>query len=104
MKRVLLILAVLGNLAFVAGQAQAHEHYYYGRPHYAYYAPRVIVPPVVVGARVYAVPAPVVVPPPPVYPAPVYVAPGYGCPRYYAPAPSVGVYYRSRGLSIGIGF
>jgi hypothetical protein len=92
MRRVLMILAVLGILGLAAGQAQAHGYYYhpaYHHGYYGYYAPVVVRPAVVVPVA-----------PPGYYSAypPVY---GY---RYYAPCPRYGVYYQGRGLSIGIGF
>jgi hypothetical protein len=85
MRRFAMTLAVLGILCFAAGQAQADGHYSH-HGHHGWYAP-VIVPRPVVVAR------PIV----PVYP-PVC---GY---RYYQPWPASGFYYRSPGLSIGVGF
>ncbi len=97
MKRVVLILAVFGILCLASSLAQANgphgSHGYHGHPgyHHGYYAaPRTVYRPVYVGVPRYA-------------PAPVYYGPA--CyPGYYTPYPSVGVYYRSRGLSLGIGF
>ena len=99
MKRVAMILTVLGILSLAAGQVQAHDFYHhpsYHHGYYGYYAPVVVRPPVFVAPRV-VVPVAVAVAPRVYYP-PVC---GY---RYYAPCPRYGVYYQSRGLSIGIGF
>jgi hypothetical protein len=92
MKRIALILAVLGVLCVGVGQARAdawHHGYHHGG-YYGYQRPVVVVrPPVWV--------APPVVVPVPVYP-PVYR------PYCYQPAPAAGFYYRGSGVSIGIGF
>ena len=97
MKRVAWILTVLGILCFATGQAQAHDWYHnghHGPYHGGYYGPVVVRPQVVVVPRVVV---PVGPPPEVVYP-PVY---RYRC---YEPVPSGGFYYRSRGLSIGVGW
>ena len=98
MKRVALILTVLGILGFAASQVQAHDFYHHGGYHGgyygSYYGPVVVRPPVWVAPRVVV---PVPVPPPVVY------RPAYGYP-YCAPCPRYGFYYQSRGLSLGIGF
>jgi hypothetical protein len=91
MKRVALILAVLGILCVAAGRIQAHEFRYGHGPYYGVYRAPVVIPP-----RVWVAP-PVVVPVPPSPPA-------YQYPYPYYPAPSYGFYYRGRGLSIGVGF
>ena len=97
MKRVALILAVLGILSVAAGQVQAHDHHYYANPYYGRYcAPRVVYPPVFIGPEA-------IVGGPRIIPAPVYSRPVY-YPRYYAPVPRYGFYYQGRGLSLGIGF
>jgi len=108
MKRVAVVLVVVGIVAGLASMAQAQSpavlanvavaavsghHHHPPVPGYAWYGPPVPPRPVVV------VPAPtVVVPPPP----PVYVAPPQPCYRYYRPYS--GIYYQNRGVSIGIGF
>jgi hypothetical protein len=103
MKRVAMILAVLGILSLAAGQVQAHGPYHHPSYHHGYYGyrgpavvyPRVMVrPPVVIAPRI-VVPVPIV--------PRAYYPPAYGY-RYYAPCPRYGVYYQSRGLSLGIGF
>jgi hypothetical protein len=91
MKRIALMLAILGILSVAAGQAQAHEHHYAYGHHYGWYAPVVVRPQWVAPPRAI-VTVPVARP---VYPY------GYG---YYYPGPACGVYYQSRGLSIGVGF
>ena len=101
MKRVAWILTVLGILCLATGQAQAHDwhhgghHGYHGAYYGGYYGP-VVVRPQVCGRspsdrsgwlprqrwsirRCTAI-------------------------RYYEPVPSAGFYYRSRGLSIGVGW
>ena len=90
MRRVALILTILGTLCVAAGQAQAND-FHHGRGYYygGYHGP------VVVRTPVWAAPAVVV-------PAPVYPR-VYG-PRCYYPGPSYGFYYQGRGLSIGVGF
>jgi hypothetical protein len=98
MRRVALILTVLGILGVAASQVQAHDFYhhggYYGRYYGSYYGPVVVRPPVYYAPRV-VVPVPVA--PRAYYPP----ACGYRC---YTPYPYYGFYYQSRGLSIGIGF
>jgi len=97
MKRVAWILTVLGILCFATGQAQARDWYhsgYYGPHRGPYYGPVVVRPQVVVVPRMMAPPPP---PPPMMYP------PAYPYP-YYQAVPSGGIYYRGRGLSIGIGW
>ena len=100
MRRVAYVLAVLGVLCVAAGQAQANGPYYYGGHHHGYYH----------GGYYSAYVAPVVVPrvvvsaPAVVYPRPTYYRSCYDYP-YYAPLPpTTGFYYRSRGLSLGIGW
>ena len=89
MRRIALMLAILGILCVAAGQVQAHEyHYVYGH-HHGWCVPVVVRPHVWVGPRA-VIPVPVARP---VYP--------YGC---YYPGPACGVYYQGRGLSIGVGF
>ncbi len=103
MKRVTLMLAVLGLLCVAAGRAQGHDfHYAYG-PHYGYYAP-VVRGPIAVAPRVVV---PVRVAPRVVY-RPVY---GYypypycvPSPYYYGPSPYYGFYYQSGGVSLTVGF
>jgi hypothetical protein len=97
MKRAAWILTVLGILWMSAGAAQAdwyHHGPHHGPYHHGYCGPVVARPPVMV-YRPMVVP---VAPPPPVVYQPVYP---YG---YYRPAPVGGIYYRGRGLSIGIGW
>jgi hypothetical protein len=89
MRRIALMLAILGILSVAAGQVQAHEHHYAYGPHHGWYAPVVVRPHVWVAPRA-VMPVPVA---PSVYP--------YG---YCYPGPAYGVYYQSRGLSIGVGF
>ena len=97
MKRIALILAVLGILSVAVSQAQAHEHHYYARPYYSqYYGPTVVYPPVFLGPAA-------MVGGPRILPVPVYPSPAY-YPRYYPPAPRFGLYYQNRGVSLGIGF
>jgi len=99
MKRIAMILAVLGILSVAASQVQAHEHhyYYYAKPYYGrYYAPRVVYPPVILGPEA-------MIGSPRILPVPLYPQPAY-YPRYYAPVPRYGFYYQNRGLSLGIGF
>ena len=92
MKRVALILAVVGILCVSAGQAQAKKyhhghggyHHGHGGYHRGYHSRVIVHPPVVVRPRV-------------VYP-PVYQY------RYYAPHQSFGFQYRGRGVSVGVGF
>jgi hypothetical protein len=95
MKRVAWILTVVGILGFAAGAAQAHGPYY--EVHRGGYHG-----PVVVQPRVWAPPARVIVAPPPP-PAAYYYQPPCRY-RYYEPAPSVGLFYRGRNLSIGVGW
>jgi hypothetical protein len=112
MKRVACVLAVLAALCVVAGQAQAygpyyhnghHNSYYHGGYHHGYYGsvvvPRVYVTPQVVFPAV--MPTPTAICPQPLFYRPAYVYPSY---PYYAPAPAAGFYYRSRGLSLGVGW
>jgi hypothetical protein len=97
MKRVALILTVLGIIGFAVSQVQAHDFYHHSghyRGDYGHYGPVVVRPPVLVAPQVV-----VAVPVPPT----VVYRPAYGYP-YYAPCPRYGVYYRSRGLSLRIGF
>jgi hypothetical protein len=97
MKRVAMILTVLGILSLAAGQVQAHDYYHhpsYHHGYYGHYAPVVVRPQVVYAQRV-VVPVPVA--------TRVYYPPVCGY-QYYAPYLRYGVYYQSRGLSIGIGF
>jgi len=100
MRRTLLVLATLGILGLAANRAMAddwhhgHHHGYYGWPQTTIVVPRPLIrPEVIVPAPVYAAP---------VYPSTVYpsVSP-YG---YYYPAPAAGVYVRTPGVSIGVGF
>jgi hypothetical protein len=99
MRRIALVLTVLGILCVAVGQAQAHGPYYYGGHHRAYYAP------VVVSAPVWATPRVVVAAPVVVYRRPVCYPSAYSYPSpYYAPVPRAGFYYQSRGLSLGIGW
>jgi hypothetical protein len=106
MKRVALILVAFAALAVVGTPALADHRYHHGHGgvYINYAMPRVV------AAPVYAYPAypPAAVYPAPaaVYPSPVYSAPPayyYGTPAYY-PAPGAYLQYRSRGLSIGLGF
>jgi hypothetical protein len=98
MRRVALILAVLGVLCVGVGQAQAYGPYHHGH-HRAYYGPMVVRPPV------WAVPQVVVAAPVVVYRQPACYPPVYSYPyRYYAPVPRAGFYYQGRGLSLGIGW
>jgi hypothetical protein len=98
MKRIAWILTVLGILWMSAGAAQADWYHgpHYGPHHHGYCGPVVVRPPVVIARPVVV---PVGPPPPPVVYQPVYP---YSC--YYQPAPAGGIYYRGRGLSIGIGW
>lgn len=102
MKRVALILTVLGILCLASSQAYAHgghrggHHDGYAVHHGGHYCGPVVRPQVWVGPRVI-VP---VAPPPAVMYRPAYP---YAYP-YYAPAPSGGFYYRGRGLSLGVGW
>jgi hypothetical protein len=98
MKRIALILAILGILSVAVGNVQADEfhrghgaHYgaYYGGHHHG---------PVVVRSPVWA--APLVVTPYLVH-RPYYY---YGYPEYYYPRPSYGFYYQGSGLSVSVGF
>jgi hypothetical protein len=98
MRRVAYVLAVFGILCVAASQAQAHNPYYHNGYHHAYYGPAFIGPRVVVVSRV-AVPTAIC--PQPLFYRPVYSYPY--CPSY-APAPGAGFYYRSRGVSLGIGW
>jgi hypothetical protein len=113
MKRVALIVAVFAVLAVFASPALAgHGYYHHGYGHHHGYhhhgysnfglylgAPSTVVVP----APVYTYPAysPTVV----TYPSPtvVYPRPAYVVPRAYV-APGGYIGYRSRGLSIGLGF
>jgi len=95
MKRMLLSLVAIGILAVTANQAFAHDWYGGGHHNPGYYR------------SYYGMPLP---PPPPCFdmlppPPPPFVIgrPAYGY-RYYAPVPRSGIYYRNRGISIGIGF
>lgn len=91
MKRVALILAVVGILCVSVGAAEAHNYHYGHHGHHG---------PVVVHPRVW-VPPPVVVRPRVVYP-PVYRYDyGYG---YYDCPPSFGFQYHGNRVSIGVGF
>jgi hypothetical protein len=85
MRRVTLILAILGILCVAVGQVQAHGYHHNHGPAYyhGYRGPVVMRPPVVIA--------------PPIYP-PIYR------PRCYEPVPYYGFYYQGRGLSIGVGF
>jgi hypothetical protein len=100
MKRAAWILIVLGILCFATSQAQAHDWYHGGYHGYRGPAYGGFYGPVVVGPRVVVVPQVVV----PVAPPPVVVYPPAYRYRYYAPVPSGGIYYRGRGLSIGVGW
>jgi hypothetical protein len=104
MRRVAFALTVLGILCVAAGQAQAHYPYYHSVHHHAYYSSAVIRPNVFIAPRVVVqavVPAPTAICPQPLFYRPVYTCPAY---PYYAPVPSAGFYYQSRGLSLGIGW
>jgi hypothetical protein len=98
MKRVLLILAALGNLGVAASQVQAHEYHYWHGGYYAGYAyPRVLVRPWVAPGTV----CPPVVYPPVVYPS--VAVPGVAAyPTYVGPA--AGFYYNGPRVSVGVGF
>jgi hypothetical protein len=102
MKRVAMILAVLGILVAASSQVQAHDHHYSAKPHHGQYysrycGPSVVYPPVVYGPGAF-------VGGPRLLPIQSYSRPVYYYPRYYAPVPRYGFYYQNRGLSLGIGF
>ncbi|MFZ1934896.1 MAG: hypothetical protein WCB27_17400 [Thermoguttaceae bacterium] len=102
MRRVACVLTVLGILCVAVGEAQAHNPYFHNQYHHAYHGSVVVHPRVYVAPRVVVPVAPV---PTVVYPQPLYYSPMYGCGYpYYAPVPAAGFYYRSRGLSLGIGW
>jgi hypothetical protein len=91
MKRVALILAVVGILCLGIGQIQANDFHHGHHGYYGGYRHG----PVVVARPIWIAPAAVV--PYAVYP-PVYR------PWYYYPGTASGFYYQGRGVSIGIGF
>ncbi len=92
MKRIAMALAIL--LCGAVGGAQAHGYHHGPGHHYSYYPHNRSV--VVVRPSVWINP-PLVVPS---Y-SPLYNYGNYGC---YDRYPASGFYYRSRGLSIGVGF
>jgi hypothetical protein len=97
MKRVAWILTVLGILCLAGSQAQADNRHHGGHPaYYGHHCGPVVRPQVWIGPRVIV---PVAPPPAVVYP-PAYP---YAYP-YYAPVPSGGIYFRGRGLSLGVGW
>ncbi|MEN6452508.1 MAG: hypothetical protein ABFC96_18620 [Thermoguttaceae bacterium] len=102
MRRLVLMLGAVTVICVAARAVQAHDHWGCG-PYRPVYRP-VVRTPIVVTPRV-VVPARMA-PPPVAYPPPVYGYYPYVAPRpcYYAPAPACGVYFRTRGLSLGVGF
>ncbi len=104
MRQIAMMLAAVGILCLAATAAEAHGYYHHGygygyryAPVYGYPVPLPAQPRVLMGT-VLTRPTMLVQPPPRTWyrPAPCY--------RYYAPVPRYNLYYRSRGLSLGIGF